>query len=274
MRRPYGTPWAAALPRRDPERARPYDAGVEVLRVTGGSPLVGEVTLTGAKNSVLKLMAAALLAPGTSTITNVPDILDVEIMAELLRRLGCEVVHDLASSTVRITVPRRAGPPGRLRPRPPDACLDLRARPAGGPGAGRRRRAPGRRQHRVPRARHARRRAAAHGRSRHERARLPAGPGARRPRGCARLAGLPERRCHRDRSHGRRPGARGERHRQRGAGAGDRRHLPHAPGDGRPHRRCRHVDADDRGCRGAAARSSTPRCRTGSWRAPGPSRRP
>jgi UDP-N-acetylglucosamine 1-carboxyvinyltransferase len=73
--------------------------------VTGGNPLVGEVTLTGAKNSVLKLMAAALLAPGTSTITNVPDILDVEIMAELLRRLGCDVAHDLPSSTVRITVP-------------------------------------------------------------------------------------------------------------------------------------------------------------------------
>lgn len=73
--------------------------------MTGGNPLVGEVTLTGAKNSVLKLMAAALLAPGTSTITNVPDILDVEIMAELLRRLGCVVTHDLASSTVRITVP-------------------------------------------------------------------------------------------------------------------------------------------------------------------------
>jgi UDP-N-acetylglucosamine 1-carboxyvinyltransferase len=67
--------------------------------------LVGEVTLTGAKNSVLKLMAAALLAPGTSTIGNVPHILDVEIMSELLRRLGCDVVHDVKSSTVRITVP-------------------------------------------------------------------------------------------------------------------------------------------------------------------------
>jgi UDP-N-acetylglucosamine 1-carboxyvinyltransferase len=69
--------------------------------------LVGEVRLTGAKNSVLKLMAAALLAPGTSTITNVPDILDVEIMGELLRRLGCEVAHDLPTATVRITVPEQ-----------------------------------------------------------------------------------------------------------------------------------------------------------------------
>jgi UDP-N-acetylglucosamine 1-carboxyvinyltransferase len=73
--------------------------------VTGGNPLVGEVVLTGAKNSVLKLMAASLLAPGTTTVTNVPDILDVEIMAELLRRLGCDVHHDIATSTVEITVP-------------------------------------------------------------------------------------------------------------------------------------------------------------------------
>ncbi len=80
---------------------------VEVLRVTGGRRLSGEVRLSGAKNSVLKLMAATLLAPGTSVISNVPEILDVEIMGELLRRLGCEVDHDLTSATVSITVPER-----------------------------------------------------------------------------------------------------------------------------------------------------------------------
>ena len=80
---------------------------VEVLRVTGGRRLTGSVTLPGAKNSVLKLMAATLLATGTSTITNVPDILDVEIMAELLRRLGCEVEHDKDRARVQITVPER-----------------------------------------------------------------------------------------------------------------------------------------------------------------------
>ncbi len=79
---------------------------MEVLRVTGGNPLVGEVRLTGAKNSVLKLMAATLLAPGTSRISNVPDILDVEIMAELLRRLGCDVHHDAMQGVVEITVPQ------------------------------------------------------------------------------------------------------------------------------------------------------------------------
>lgn len=71
--------------------------------VTGGSRLVGEVSVGGAKNSVLKLMAAALLAEGTTMITNCPDILDVPLMADVLRGLGCEV--DLEGSTVRITTP-------------------------------------------------------------------------------------------------------------------------------------------------------------------------
>lgn len=81
-----------------------YDAQVDVFRVKGGSRLEGAVTVPGAKNSVLKLMAAALLAPGTSTLTNVPNIEDVTIMAELLRRLGCDVEHK--DDRVRITVPQ------------------------------------------------------------------------------------------------------------------------------------------------------------------------
>ncbi|MGV1003983.1 MAG: UDP-N-acetylglucosamine 1-carboxyvinyltransferase [Candidatus Nanopelagicales bacterium] len=83
----------------------------QVFRVSGGHRLTGEVPIVGAKNSVLKLMAAALLAPGTSTIGNVPDILDVAIMAELMRRLGCEVTHTAPGptlgGTVQITVPER-----------------------------------------------------------------------------------------------------------------------------------------------------------------------
>ncbi|GGG01171.1 UDP-N-acetylglucosamine 1-carboxyvinyltransferase [Rhodococcoides trifolii] len=62
--------------------------------VTGGGRLAGEVSVGGAKNSVLKLMAAALLAEGTTTITNCPDILDVPLMADVLRGLGCEVRLD------------------------------------------------------------------------------------------------------------------------------------------------------------------------------------
>jgi UDP-N-acetylglucosamine 1-carboxyvinyltransferase len=77
--------------------------GMDALEVHGGARLVGDVWVQGAKNSVLKLMAAALLAEGTTTLTNVPNIADVHIMAELLRRLGCDVVTD--DSALHITVP-------------------------------------------------------------------------------------------------------------------------------------------------------------------------
>ena len=82
-------------------------ADADRFRVQGGANLRGSVHVTGAKNSVLKLMAAALLAPGTSTITNVPDIADVNIMADLLTRLGCTVENK--SSELKISVPETPG---------------------------------------------------------------------------------------------------------------------------------------------------------------------
>ena len=72
----------------------PYDAVVEQFEVTGGARLTGEANVAGAKNSVLKVMAASLLAPGTTRLTNVPDIGDVPIMGEVLRGLGAEVSGD------------------------------------------------------------------------------------------------------------------------------------------------------------------------------------
>ncbi len=80
---------------------------VERIRVAGGARLDGEVFVTGAKNSVLKLMAAALLASGRTTILSVPSILDVEIMAELLRRLGCGV--ESLPGTLHVDVPSDVG---------------------------------------------------------------------------------------------------------------------------------------------------------------------
>ena len=76
---------------------------MQVLRVTGGARLAGEVSVVGAKNSVLKLMAAALLAEGTTTLTNCPEILDVPLMGDVLRGLGCDV--QVAGSKVTITAP-------------------------------------------------------------------------------------------------------------------------------------------------------------------------
>ncbi|MFV1989522.1 MAG: UDP-N-acetylglucosamine 1-carboxyvinyltransferase [Acidimicrobiales bacterium] len=71
-------------------------------------PLRGEVEISGAKNSVLKLMAATLLAPGHYSLTNVPDIVDVRLMAELLRSMGSTVVEGkaaLAIDTPEDTIP-------------------------------------------------------------------------------------------------------------------------------------------------------------------------
>ena len=91
----------------------------EHFRVNGGARLTGEVRVVGAKNSVLKLMAAALLAEGTTTLTNCPEILDVPLMADVLRSLGCTAEVD--GATVRITSPAmpraeaRPGPVGHAR---------------------------------------------------------------------------------------------------------------------------------------------------------------
>jgi UDP-N-acetylglucosamine 1-carboxyvinyltransferase len=75
----------------------------EHFRVGGGARLTGEIQVVGAKNSVLKLMAAALLAEGTTTLSNCPQILDVPLMADVLRSLGCTVRLD--GDTVAITAP-------------------------------------------------------------------------------------------------------------------------------------------------------------------------
>ncbi len=77
----------------------------EHFAVTGGARLVGSVDVVGAKNSVLKLMSAALLAEGTTTLTNCPEIHDVPLMSDVLRSLGCDVA--IVDDTVTITVPAR-----------------------------------------------------------------------------------------------------------------------------------------------------------------------
>jgi UDP-N-acetylglucosamine 1-carboxyvinyltransferase len=82
---------------------------VQVLRVVGGARLAGTVEVVGAKNSVLKLMAAALLAPGETVLGNLPAISDVHIMRQLLERLGCQVLESSSGATdeVRIVTPER-----------------------------------------------------------------------------------------------------------------------------------------------------------------------
>jgi UDP-N-acetylglucosamine 1-carboxyvinyltransferase len=80
---------------------------VDVFEISGGGRLAGDVTVTGAKNSVLKVMAAALLADDTTTLSRVPDIIDVPIMSEILRGLGAEVTGH--APEISINVPAQIG---------------------------------------------------------------------------------------------------------------------------------------------------------------------
>ena len=80
----------------------------ERFLVQGGTRLQGSVRVDGAKNSVLKLMAAALLAEGMTTLNNCPEILDVPLMQKVLEGLGCEV--EIEGTVVRIHTPANVSP--------------------------------------------------------------------------------------------------------------------------------------------------------------------
>ncbi|MFM7093545.1 MAG: UDP-N-acetylglucosamine 1-carboxyvinyltransferase [Actinomycetota bacterium] len=75
------------------------------IRVRPGNKLTGTVDVPGAKNSVLKLMAACLMADGDFTLTNVPDIDDVVTMSDLLSAIGLRINHDKAQGKSVITNP-------------------------------------------------------------------------------------------------------------------------------------------------------------------------
>ena len=74
----------------------------EKIRIIGGKSLSGEISVSGAKNAVLKLMAAALLAKGESRIYNVPELTDVEIMLNVLEQLGAKVKYDRKAKAISI----------------------------------------------------------------------------------------------------------------------------------------------------------------------------
>ena len=80
---------------------------MDVIRVVGGCPISGEVTVEGAKNSALKLMAASIMAPGVTTLQNVPNIADVHVMGTVLKRLGATIevasAHELVIDTSNVS---------------------------------------------------------------------------------------------------------------------------------------------------------------------------
>jgi len=64
---------------------------VERFVIRGGNKLHGEIKISGAKNAVLGIMPAAILADGPCRIENIPDISDVRMMIKILRHIGAEV---------------------------------------------------------------------------------------------------------------------------------------------------------------------------------------
>ncbi len=64
---------------------------MEKLVITGGTPLKGEVTISGAKNAAVAILPATLLINGVCTINNLPNISDVKIYCEILENLGAKI---------------------------------------------------------------------------------------------------------------------------------------------------------------------------------------
>ncbi len=96
-------------------------SSTDVFRVRGGRALQGTVHLSGAKNSALKLMAAAILCDGPVELREVPAIADVPVMADVLRGIGLEVDLDIEAGVCRLE-PRRVQPVA-----PADAVRRIRA---------------------------------------------------------------------------------------------------------------------------------------------------
>ncbi len=84
-----------------------YEDG-SVIRVQQSMDLSGTVRVSGAKNSVLKIMAASLLAPGQYVLNNVPHIADVRWMANLLETMGASISHQ--KDVMRIEIPEEMTP--------------------------------------------------------------------------------------------------------------------------------------------------------------------
>ncbi len=86
-------------------QAKILESGVfkymETLRISGGTPLYGEIQTNGAKNAAVAIIPAALLVDGVCRIENIPDIRDVNLILEMLSYLGAKVTK-IDNNTVEI----------------------------------------------------------------------------------------------------------------------------------------------------------------------------
>ncbi len=82
-------------------RADQCEFTMDSFLIEGGTPLRGEVRISGSKNAVLPIMAATLLTRETCVIHNVPDLSDVRFMCRILESLGATVQFESGTLTVR-----------------------------------------------------------------------------------------------------------------------------------------------------------------------------
>ena len=75
---------------------------MDKIVIRGGARLRGEVSVSGAKNAALPILASSILSGGTSLFKNVPALNDLRTMGKLLSLLGAAVEHDVAGHTMRI----------------------------------------------------------------------------------------------------------------------------------------------------------------------------
>jgi len=102
MRRSEEAPLATVIPAPDAATA----AEPRVIRIEGGAPLRGSVTIGGAKNAALPALAATLLTSEEVVLDNVPDLADIRTMCTLLGSLGADVAFDAARRRVRVRAER------------------------------------------------------------------------------------------------------------------------------------------------------------------------
>ncbi len=87
---------------------------MSILVVNGGRPLAGAVSIGGAKNSVLPILAATLVNAGKNVLHNCPDLRDVDSAIKILRHLGCKVEREGQTITVDSTTIERWDVPDEL----------------------------------------------------------------------------------------------------------------------------------------------------------------
>src|ERR1043166_7721290 len=210
---------------------------MDKLRISGGGPLDGEVTVSGAKNAALPIMCAALLTPKPLALSNVPRLMDVSTMAKLMGRMGVAV--ERSGDSMQLSAAKIEDPTA-----PYELVRTMRASVLVlGPLLTRQGVAAGRLRHRTASGRPAREGTPGHGRVDRDRARLHARRGSeRRPRppGRAHRHGSRYRDRDREPDDGGDPGRghHADRERRARARSGRPREMP--DGDGREDRRRRH----------------------------------